>query len=439
MFTNLPLNVEIGLIVGILLSSLMVYFDKKLSIGKMIIVFIASIFFTITLFSLFGKINKIVTYPTYEAIIIHVDEHEEDDEGGSYLMYTPTYALNVDGKEVHVTSHMSSGGEFEIGEEVKIAYKDGKFLEYNTGTIIFTIGTLIGLAVTFFTLFIIMGRAVNKQFETVKYGLLLIRVIFSLFLLLVIFGILKKFWVLYLGEEYISNMGVLALSVMLFIATIGLRAMIDFSSVYNEEKPSVKEKRKKKRKKRRKSLSKKKEEDDLNTFDSNIVSMIGILFFSSIFSIIGIVMYSDEGINLLVVVFSAIGAGGTILSLYFYLSYLYFRNLSFKLYTKQIRKDITIEGSFILRRAVSKSTDFTVALINTHRIPTIDSDGERDYKIKTLWRKEETPIVKQLEEGVKIPFSLSSKGYTKGRLKITIYAKTKWISFSRSYILKEEG
>jgi len=434
MFTNLPLNVETGLIVGILLSSLMVYFDKKLSIGKMIIVFIASIFFTITLFSLFGKINKIVTYPTYEAIIIHVDEHEEDDEEGSYLMYTPTYALNVDGKEVHVTSHMSSGGEFEIGEEVKIAYKDGKFLEYNTGTIIFTIGTLIGLAITFFTLFIIIGRAVNKQFDTVKYGLLLIRVIFSLFLLLVIFGILKKFWILYLGEEYISNMGVLALSVMLFIATIGLRAMIDFDSLYSKEKPSVKEKRKK----RRKSLSKKKEEDDLNTFDSNIVSMIGILFFCSIFSIIAITMYSDDGISFFVIVFGAIGAGGTMLSLYFYLSYLYFRNLSFKLYTKQIRKDVTIEGSFILRRAVSKNTRFTVALINTHRIPTINSDGERDYKIKTLWRKEETPVVKRLEEGVKIPFSLSSKGYTKGKLEITIYAKIKWISFKRSYILKKK-
>jgi len=61
------------------------------------------------------------------------------------------------------------------------------------------------------------------------------------------------------------------------------------------------------------------------------------------------------------------------------------------------------------------------------------------YEFRLPHQKEETPIVKQLEEGVKIPFSLSSKGYTKGRLKITIYAKTKWISFSRSYILKEEG
>jgi len=169
MFTNLPLSVKLGLIVAILLSTIMIYLEKKFSIFKIIGVFIASVLLFMSIFSLGNNIYKIVEYPTYEATIVHIDTREKKDEDGyTYLMYQPTYTFNNGEKEIKVKSTMSTGGRLEIGAKTKIAYKNGEFLEYTEGTLIWIIALLIGLSITFFILFMLMGIAFNKEFEDIQ-------------------------------------------------------------------------------------------------------------------------------------------------------------------------------------------------------------------------------------------------------------------------------
>ena len=431
MFTNLPLSVELGLIVATLLSAIMIYFEKKFSIFKIIGVFIASVLLFMSIFSLGNNIYKIVAYPTYKATIVHVDTREKKDEDGyTYLMYQPTYTFNNGEKEIKVKSTMSTSGKLEIGAKRKIAYKNGEFLEYTEGTLILIIALLIGLSITFFILFILMGMAFNKEFKIEKYLLLLFRIVASLFLLLMLFGILQKFWFIYWGEEELSNMDMFVLVVFLFLVLLGLKAMQTIDSTYVKKNIEIDKHKKSSKKEEKDSL------EDLNPFDSNIIALVAILFFATIFSIIAFVKYLDDGVDMFVVIFGLIGIGGAMFSFYFYLSYLYFKKLSFKLYTP-LTKGVTLKGRFLLKRNIQRSTMFMVSLVNTHKVLTLE-EGKYKYRTKVLWEREEVSSVERGVEGFKIPFSLSSKNYHKGKLELKIKAKLKWFTFVRSYTLDEK-
>ena len=76
----MSLGVEIGLLVGTLLSLKLMFFEKKLFFFKTIILFIASILFSRGIFSLGNDIYKIAFFPTYKATITHVDKSENYDE-----------------------------------------------------------------------------------------------------------------------------------------------------------------------------------------------------------------------------------------------------------------------------------------------------------------------------------------------------------------------
>jgi len=437
MFADLPLFIKLGLILATLLSVIIIYTEKKFSILKTIVLFIASVGLFLSLFSLADNAYKILTYPTYKATIVHVDEIEKvDDEGDTYFMYQPTYTFYDGQKEIKVKSAISTGGELEIGEEVKIAYKNGEFVEYTEGTFIFIIATLIGLSITGFTLFIIMGMAFNKNFNFTKHGLRLFRILVSLFIFMFIFGILRKFWLIYLGEEDISNMSMFVLIIVFALSLLVLNAMVKFDSLYSKDKNTL-NKKKKSRKTRRKTRRKKSVKKDLNPFDSNIIALVGILFFATIFSIISLLMYSDDGINLFVVVFGLIGVGGAISSFYFYLSYLYFKTLSFELDTP-IRNGKILKGSFFLKRNIQKNTIFMAVLENMHQVQTIDRERKKSHRTETIWMMEKELLYKKEAGGFYIPFSFIMKDYKRGTLQLSIKAKVRWITFIRSYTLDKK-
>ncbi len=167
----MSLSIEIGLIIATLLSLKLMFFEKKLYIFKTIILFIFSLLLSVSIFSLGSDIYKIAFYPTYKATITHIDKYLEDDieGGGEYLMYQPTYTFNNGQKDIQIKSSKGTRRKLEIGDTVNIAYKNGEFLGSAIDSFIVGIAKALGVFLSFFIIFSIMGTVFTKRSSIRKY------------------------------------------------------------------------------------------------------------------------------------------------------------------------------------------------------------------------------------------------------------------------------
>ena len=164
----MSLSVEIGLLVGILLSLKLMFFEKKLSIFKTIMLFIFSLLLSASIFSLKSDIYKIAFYPRYTATITHVDKHIEYNAEGDLLVYNPTYTFNDGEKNITIRS-LGTGRNFKIGDRVNIAYQNGDFLGSIIDMFILVIAKAWGAFLSFFIIFSIMGTVFTKRSSIRKY------------------------------------------------------------------------------------------------------------------------------------------------------------------------------------------------------------------------------------------------------------------------------
>lgn len=435
MLTNLPVYIILGLLLAILLSTIMLTQKKTASSNfimstiKIVFIVIFSILLS-SLSTLFMKhLYQLITYPTYEATIISLDKRKKTDEDGdTYYMYQPTYNLYDGKKEITIISNMATT-DIEIGDKVNIAYKDGSFIERQEGTIIMIVAELIGLSILFFILGILVFKEQRKYL-----GIYLFKSILFLFLLLFTYGILHKLWLHYLGEVFISATMLFALIVML--AVVGIGFMFIFSKPFNsiESKKEENKTREVKKKRKRKKSTKHNKKRVIDELDLNLGLAIGLLIFLVIFSIISLTMYIDEGLNFFSILFGLISIGMSMASFYFYLAYKYFKNISLSLFTR-IQNGNPLKGEIVLNRNIKKSTKFIILLQNTHKVPYINKEGERDERTEVIWEIEQKALVVRKNNNFSIPFSFSFKNYKNGDLRLKVKANLKKITFTREFPL----
>ena len=189
----MSLSVDIGLIVATLLSLILMFFEKKISIFKTIILFIFSVLLSVNIFSLGSDIHKIVSYPRYTATITHVDKHvESGGYGGDYLVYKPTYTFNDGQKDITIKS-LETGRNFKIGDRVNIAYQNGDFLGSAIDMFILIIYKVFGAFLSYFILYNIMGIVFIKRSSIRKYHSFIDDIIVLLFLFSFLLPLSLKF------------------------------------------------------------------------------------------------------------------------------------------------------------------------------------------------------------------------------------------------------
>ena len=189
----MSLSVDIGLIVATLLSLRLMFFEKKISIFKTIILFIFSVLLSVNIFSLGSDIHKIASYPRYTATITHVDKHvKSSGYGEDYIVYKPTYTFN-DGQKGITIKSLETGRNFKIGDRVNIAYQNGDFLGSAIDMFILVIYKVFGAFLSYFILYNIMGIVFIKRSSIRKYHSFIDDIIVLLFLFSFLLPLSLKF------------------------------------------------------------------------------------------------------------------------------------------------------------------------------------------------------------------------------------------------------
>jgi len=174
----------------------------------------------------------------------------------------------------------------------------------------------------------------------------------------------------------------------------------------------------------------------IDNFDINYWLIYVTLFFASIFLITSFIIYFDEGITFLVIVFGLGAISFLRYTLYFYLSYSYFRHSTLTLFS-EIKNETVLKGAIILQKNIQTTTKIMVILKNTHKINVIDDEGKKYKKTESIWEIENKGSVEKKDKNSIIHFSFPLKQFHKGRLVLEVKAKLKMLTLKREYLLKE--
>jgi len=232
----------IGLFIATIISVKLLYSSIKEGFEWFTIVlmltsytFVISLF--VIVFNYFNLLNMVTFYPEYTATVNHVEKGLYSVGGADKTeMYRATYSF-VDNKnrKIEIKSKMVTGDRPFEGAKVLVAYKDGKFIEYDSST---TMQIVVMPLMIGFLLFGSLGLAflafdipLEHMGKYVKF--FLIRMAFPVVAGGVLLLLVDKLWLVWMGVEHISMVGVFLLILFSIIMLFFLYTLFFTKILFN--------------------------------------------------------------------------------------------------------------------------------------------------------------------------------------------------------------
>ena len=212
--------VYIGFFIATIISVKLLYSSIKEGFEWFtIVLMLTSYTFVISLFVIFfnyfNLINMVTFYPQYTATITHVEKGLYSVGGADKTeMYRATYSL-VDNKnrKFEIKSKTVTGDRPFEGAKVLVAYKNGKFIEFDSSTTLQIVVTPLMIGFLFFgslsLAFLAFNISLKHMGKYVKFFLMRMAFLIVAGGLLVLF--IHKIWLVWIGVEHISMIGVFLL------------------------------------------------------------------------------------------------------------------------------------------------------------------------------------------------------------------------------------